>query len=824
MERIYAMPTAKKLISISFLCIFTIAFAGIRSNGADMNKIYSHTKDSLTVNLAAGKLQLTVFDDNIIRVLFYSTQKPPQRPSLIIVGKPRAGVKWNIAEGKNSVAVVTPKLRASVSLSTGAVTFLDTKGGVILSEAPDGGKSLDKAVVLDEEVFQPKQIFKISDAEGLYGLGCYQDNLMNYRGHDLVIAQANTIDTIPFLTSTRGYGILWDNYSESKFHDGPDGMSFWSEVGDAIDYYFVYGPVADSVVAGYRTLTGSAPMFGKWAYGYWQSKERYMSGDELVSVAKEYRSRKLPIDNIVLDWRYWGKYGWNAMKFDEDNFPHMDSTIADLHKLNMHIMISIWPKFEPITEPYKELDSKGLLYPDAANAGSKTYDAYSKEARDIYWRYVKNGLFSKGIDAWWMDATEPEITNADTQEKVMKDVKAIKKTALGTSARYLTPYSLMSAKGVYESQRRDAPDKRVFILTRSSFAGQQHYAAAAWSGDIRATWDIFKKQIPAGINFNMAGNPYWTTDIGAFFVQIYAGGCDNMEYREMYVRWFQFGAFCPLFRSHGTSTPREIWRFGKPGEWSYDALERADNLRYRLMPYIYSLAWQVTDKGYTIMRGLPMDFPNDKNARGITDQFMFGPALLVNPVTRAIYHIEKHKASSKMFTDMGAPVAGKIVVRTDIDTRDVYLPESAEWFDFWTGEKMSSGNIKAPAPIDYIPLYVRAGSIIPMGPFVQYAMEKPADPIELRIYPGADASFTIYEDDGLTYQYEKGKYALIPIKWDDKKQTLTIGARKGSFTGMLKSRAFDIVFVAPGHGVGLPVTKSPDKHVTYSGKEIKIKK
>jgi len=809
--------------TIILTAILFLIVAGTHSAGVPEKRggAYVSGPDELTVNSQVGRMKLQVVTDNIIRVLYVAGDSFPTRKSIVVLDKKRPQVKWYVKEGKESVSIVTGEIQAEVLLNTCAVTFRDLAGNPILGEPAEGGKKLTPAKIEGEEVLNAEQRFRISADEGVYGLGQFQDGVMNYRNHDVVMAQVNTKITVPFLVSTRGYGIYWDNYSLTKFHDGADGMSLWSEAADAVDYYFVYGPSMDAVIAGYRELTGAAPMFGKWAYGYWQSKERYASGKELVDVAAEYRARKLPIDNIVQDWMYWGKYGWSAMKFDEADFPEPEKTIAELHRMNFHIMISIWPKFDASSDIYKEMDSKGRMIKGQGPDAPAYYDAHSDEARDIYWKHVKKGLFSKGIDAWWMDATEPEVFGGRSPEDHAAKMKTLSRTALGSNARYLNTFPLMTTKGVYEHMREDAPEKRVFILTRSAFAGQQRNAAAAWSGDIEGEWGVLRNQISAGLNFSMAGLPYWTTDIGAFFVR-YADGCKNDEYRELYTRWFQFGAFCPIFRSHGTHTPREIWRFGNPGDWAYDSLVTADNLRYRLMPYIYSLAWKVTSGGYTIMRGLPFDFGDDPETRGIDDQFMFGPAFLVNPVTVPMYNKEKLNAVAKMLKETKSEVKAKIITDWKTKSRKVYLPK-AVWHDFWTGARLEGGRrIDAEAPIGIIPLYVRAGSIVPMGPKIQYATEKQADPIELRVYPGADAEFVLYEDENDNYNYEKGVFATIPLKWNDASKTLTIGDRKGGFPGMLKDRTFDIVLVGPNHGVGVEPADKPDKSVKYSGASVSV--
>jgi alpha-D-xyloside xylohydrolase len=556
-------------------------------------------------------------------------------------------------------------------------------------------------------------------------------------------------------------------------------VKWTSEVGDQIDYYVLFGPEMDQIVGAYRDATGQAPMYGKWAYGLWQCKERYKTQQELLDIAEGYRSRGIPLDNIVQDWFYWDPAPWGSHSLDPKRYPDFAGAVAELHdKYKLHVMISVWAKFAPGSANFLELDSKGLLFPKVGE-DARYYDPFSAEGREIYWRQMKEQLFSKGVDAWWLDATEPEIDAG-----AFRDMKS----ALGYAGRYQNAFPLMTTKAVYEGQRQETDAKRVFILTRSVFAGQQRNAATTWSGDITANWDVFRNQIAGGLNFCMSGVPYWCTDIGAFF----GGDNSKPEYRELFTRWFQWGAFCPIFRVHGTGTDKELWRFGPETE---KALVKVDVLRYRLMPYIYSLAWRVTDDGYTMMRGLPMDFRRDPKTASVRDQLMFGPALMMSPVV-------KEKATS----------------------RTVYFPKGVKWFDFWTGQVLKGGrDIVVPAPIDSFPLHVRAGSILPMGPEVQYATEKPADPIELRVYTGADGYFELYEDENDGYGYEKGARAIIPIRWVEKTGRLYIGKRVGSFPGMLAKRTFRVVWVRPGRGTGIAPAK-PDATVEYGGAAVTVRR
>ena len=495
----------------------------------------------------------------------------------------------------------------------------------------ENGREILPAVVLDEKTNHIKQKFILSDAEALYGLGQHQQGNMNFRGKTVDLYQVNMKVSVPMLVSTNGYGIFWDNPSLSKFTDNAQGMELWSEVGDGIDYYFIAGSTIDEVISGYRTLTGQAPMYAKWAYGFFQSKERYKTQDEIVSIVDEFRRRQVPLDVIVQDWYYWEPQPWGSHYMNRERYPDPVKMNRDVHDRNAKIIISVWSKFFPGSTNYSEMDQKGFLLKPISE-GSNYFNPYDPNARALYWRQINDSLFVKGFDGWWQDASEPEV--GDLRKD---DIKKIINNNLGTGARYLNTYPLMTTMAMYEGQRKSTSDKRVYILTRSAFAGQQRNAATTWSGDITASWDMFRKQIPAGLNFCFTGIPYWTTDIGAFGVRV-PGGSGNDMYKELFTRWYEYGAFCPIFRVHGTSTPREIWRFGEPGSWAYDAQLKFNNLRHRLMPYIYSLGWKVTHENYTMMRGLAFDFENDSKVYTIDDQFMFGPSLLVNPVTEPMYH------------------------------------------------------------------------------------------------------------------------------------------------------------------------------------------
>lgn len=583
-------------------------------------------------------------------------------------------------------------------------------------------------------------------------------------------------------------------------------FSFCSEAGQQVDYYFVYGNNMDEVIAGYRNLTGKAPIVPKWALGFWQSRERYKTQDEILSTVDEFRKRKIPIDNIVLDWSYWREAEWGSQDFDEKRFPSPDSMIDVLHKkYNTQIMISVWPKFYEGISTYKEFDKNGWLYKrniadrqrDWIGKGyvSTFYDAFNEKARKAFWDILNKKIYSKGIDAWWMDASEPDIlSNVDPEKRKLQ----MTPTALGSAAEYLNAYPLQNAKGIYEGQRSTDPDKRVFLLTRSGFAGSQRYAAAIWSGDIGSTWHDMKNQISAGVNFSMSGLPYWTMDIGGFVVPAKferPNENDLEEWRELMTRWSQFGAFVPLFRVHGQFPYREIFNTAPENHPAYQSFLYYDKLRYRLLPYIYSLAGAAYHNNYTIMRGLAMDFAKDTAVLNIGDQYMFGPSLLINPVF-------EYKQRS----------------------RPLYLPKSAGWYDFYSGQWYAGGQkIFSDAPYEKMPVFVKAGSIIPFGPELQYTSEKPADTVTLNIYTGADASFNLYEDEGTNYNYEKGAFSIIPLKYNEATKTITLGDRKGSFTGMLQKRIFRISIISPNKAKRLDFDAKCDKEVFYEGEKRTIK-
>lgn len=582
-------------------------------------------------------------------------------------------------------------------------------------------------------------------------------------------------------------------------------FSFLSEAGDQVDYYVVSGKDLDEVIAGYRLLTGKASIVPKWAMGFWQSRERYKTQDEILSTVKIFRERKIPLDNIVLDWSYWKEDQWGSQEFDKERFPAAEKMISDLHdQYNTRLMISVWPKFYEGTEAYNAFAKKGWLYTRNVEDGRKDwigkgykstfYDPFNPEARVGFWNLLNDKLYKKGVDAWWLDATEPDIhSNLSVETR-----KTIFTPSLGSGARYFNAFPLLNAKGIYEGQRKENPNDRVFILTRSAYGGLQRYATVTWSGDISSRWHDMRDQISAGINFSMSGLPYWTMDIGGFSVERRfenAQGEDLKEWREMNTRWYQFGAFTPVFRVHGQFPFREIYNIAPEGHPAYSSMLYYNKLRYRLMPYIYSLAGQAYHQHYTIMRGLVMDFPQDEAVKNIDNQFMFGPSLLINPVS-------EYKATS----------------------REVYLPKGSGWYDLYTGTYLKGGKrITADAPYERMPLFVKEGSILPFGPELQYTSEKPADPIRLYVYTGKDASFNLYEDEGTNYNYEKNAFSNIPINYNEKDKTLTIGQREGSFQGMLQNRTFEIFVVTPRAKRSLSFDSSAKQKLRYSGQKLSVK-
>jgi alpha-D-xyloside xylohydrolase len=880
--------------------------------------------DGPILAVPGGLLKVQVCTDDIVRIAASSDPAFFTRSSLATAPKRCAAPAFAVATLAGETTVTTSKLVVRVDSATGAVTFQDKAGQTILSERSVGGRAITPTKVQGEATHNVQQQWSSDVNESLYGLGQHQQGLFDIKGTDLDLYQHNTEVFIPFLVSSKGYGILWDNTSLTRFGDltypvplpGTTGLyaaagalpgdvraaggsvdwvgnviprvtgdytfrtfstgaiklkvndqvvtddfhqswlpnediarvrltggrpatvrltwtggkedvtlrvlwkepvatqttSLWSQVGDGVDYWFVYGPEIDHVIEGYRLLSGTAPMMPRSAFGLWQSKERYRTAQEVLDVLKGYRGRRAPIDNIVQDWQYWLRDQWGSHAFDPARYPDPAAWVRSIHDTyHAKLMISVWPRFYPGTAHYDELLSTGYLYPANVAEGTRdflghafaVYDAFNPAARRLYWSQVDRSLFSLKVDAWWLDSSEPEAVQgpfSDPAVLVSGTQTHMSPTALGSGARMLNAYPLVNSQAVYEGQRAVAPNQRVFILTRSGYAGQQRYAAATWSGDITSTWTAMKKQIPAGLSFSISGMPYWTLDSGGFavpprFASEKAAPADRAEWAELNVRWFEYSTFLPIMRVHGQSPAREMWQFGGDQGPAYAAMLKFDRLRYRLLPYTYSLAAGVTMRGGTILRALVTDFRTDPVAREVGDQFMFGPALLVSPVTSYLAR-----------------------------TRAVYLPPGVIWYDFWTGVQAAGGQtVVASAPFDAIPIFVRAGSIVPVGPDLQYTSEKPADPLTLYVYAGADGEFVLYEDDGATYDYESGAFSTIALGWNDAKKTLTIGARGGSgFAGMLSKRTFQVIVVSPTRKVGFSFQPAAGKSVTYDGGALAV--
>ena len=761
--------------------------------------------------MCAQGVKIEFFTPSVVHVVKYPGQ-PVTPESKVIIAKPQE-VKLTRKGSTTSSSELTVKLDEK----TGCITFLDAKGKVLLREK--------------SHTFTPlNQTFTLDKGEAIYGLGTIQNGKMNRRGEHKRMEQSNLEDFQNVIQSIKGWGLYWDNYAPTQFDDDARGMSLTSEAGDVIDYYFMYGGSADGVIAQMRFLSGDVPMFPLWTYGFWQSKERYKTAAETESIVDKYRELQVPLDGIIQDWQYWGSnYLWNAMDFLAEDFANGKQLIKNVHQKHAHFMISIWASFGPQTQQFRELNEKGLLMPFETwpqsgishiwpprmdyPSGVKVYDAFSPEARAIYWKYLKK-LYDYGTDAWWMDSTDPDFFNpkeSDYQHPVTG----------GTWRSLRNAFPLETVRGIYQAQRKDDRGKRIFIMTRSSFAGQQHYGSNMWSGDVASSWEMLRNQIPAGLSFTLTGNPNFNTDIGGFFCGSYntkgsGSAPKNPQFQELYVRWMQYGLFCPVFRSHGADAPREIWQFGEPGTPVYQSIKNLIDFRYRLIPYLYSTASQVTNNNFSYMRPLFSDFAADKKVWDMTDEFMFGRSILACPIVEAQYTQEKIVKEDAMTGWDRKEVTGESAAQadwTETKTATKYLPKGANWYDFWTGKLYKGGqNVVLTTRFDQVPMFVRAGSIVPLGPVMQYVGEKPWDNLEIRIYPGADAEFSLYEDEGDGYNYEQGYYSNIIFTWTDRTRTLHISARQGGFKGMILERKFTLV---------LP--DGTTKTIDYNGNQVTVK-
>lgn len=812
------------------------------------------SKDSAVLEENGRRLRVAFVTPSIVRVTYTEGRPFQDRPSRIVTAK-LSYQEFQTRETREDFILSTPALTVEVNKLSGALTYRNGAGALLTREPPRGGKwltpkevyrnifpkdpafafaqGIDGArvvatkydTVFDRMAFEAKLEFLFSENEAIFGLGSHEEGYGNLRGRARELYQQNMKAVVPFLVSTRGYGVLLDCCSLMTFHDDAYGSYWWADAVEELDFYVVQGDSFDEIIRGYHQLTGNAPLLPKWAFGFVQSKERYVNARELLEIVREYRRRRIPLDTIVLDWKSWPNGAeWGQKSFDPIRFPDPEALTAELHSMGAHLMVSIWPIMTGGCA-----DQRELLERDSMLGDQSTYNAFLPEARACYWEQARRGLFSKGIDAWWCDCTEPfeaDWTGAVKPEPHARLAINTQQSKLYLDAAEINAYSLLHSQGIYEGQRGTTQTKRVVNLTRSSYAGQHRYATITWSGDICATWETLRRSIPEGVNFCAAGEPYWTVDAGGFFIGSdpnlwfwrgdYPEGCRGLTdmnalepdpndtgsrdlgFWELYTRWLQYAAFLPIFRSHGTDAAREIWRFGEEGTPFYDAIARCIQLRYELMPYIYSLAAQITLNGRPIVRAVALDFPADPATHGLTNQYLFGPALLVCPVTEPMYYEKQSQ-----------PIYGTA------KSRSVYFPAGCRWFDFRTGALHEGGHaITADAPLETIPLYAREGSILPMTRAMQWVDEMPDAPYEIRVYTGADAEFTLYEDDGDGYGYEQGAFALVKLQWVERLRELTVSARQGSFPRLVKNRHYRIVFFS--------AAGRQTRSVRYSGEELRI--
>lgn len=797
---------------------------------------YQLTVDGVTV-------QLDFLTDGIVHVRKYPEGKiPPQKSYSVVLKTLSADV--TVSRGERTTDFATQgSLLVSLDKASAQLTFKDAQGQVLLRET--GKPSIEPCLhKVDEGKYRVGQTWLLDADEDIYGLGQLRDTAMSWRGREMELWNHNTYIAIPYVSSSKGYGLYWDNAGRSHFKDAVEGMSFTSVVATCVDYYFLYKDGSqDGLMSLVRQLSGQATMFPLWTMGHWQCRERYKTSDELAAVLDKYRELRIPLDGIVQDWQYWGcDSNWNAMRFmnpyyinkvgDEAWAKYLPDDLKKLaadykakgleprlkspeemvdyvHQNNAHLMISIWANFGPWTEPYAKLKEIGALLPFDTwprNKGVLPYDPFNPQARDIYWQYLSH-LYQMGFDAWWTDSTEP-----DHFEKP-GDVDYL--THDGSWHSVKNAFPLMTNGGIYEHQRATKGNtKRSVQMTRSGAFGLQRYGTFSWSGDILASWDEMKNQIPSGLNYTLCGIPFWNTDLGGFFYWEFEQSPKNPAVKELQTRWMQWGTFMPLMRNHCSSPMvSELYEFGSEGDWAYDAMVDAVRLRYRLLPYIYSMAGEVVQQSGMMMRPLVMDFAQDVKARRLNDEYMFGHALLVKPVTESMFTWrDEQKRGHEKYPD----------VKQASSPISVYLPAGSQWYDFYTNQRVEGGRrLLRPCTINDMPVYVRAGSILPFGPEVQYSSEKPWDDLEIRVYPGADARFTLYEDEGDGYNYEKGQFTQIPFLWNETTRTLTIGSRAGKFKGMLNNRTFRIVLVTPQSPAGtrpMPATKT----VQYSGERLEV--
>ena len=820
-----------------------------------------------TIPFENGTLTLTPLQDNAVRIR-YSEGEVKELPEWIYtepVGKVKC--KKTVKGGKTVFRFDD----MTVTAGDGKVEVMDKEGRTIFSAL---SHELENASVQGEPTRKAKLEINSPEDEFLYGLGQFQDGYLNVRGLTRRLTQVNTQISVPFLLSSKGYGILWNNYGLTDFNpadhkvkmdraeakgeeitlnvtstegnrretrrtndfkatidiaedgqyailldvgqkmarrhdmsidgknvinlinawlppttsiivdlkagkheftaelergDNPticyrkvdDRTVFSSPVAECVDYTIFTGD-ADDIIASYRKVTGEVPLMPSWAFGYIHCRERFHSQEELLSTARRFREEQIPIDLIVQDWQYWGRYGWNAMRFDEEHYPDPAKMVSDLHDMDMKLMISVWSKMDPNSEVGKIAQERGHFIPNTT-----WIDFFDEDASSFYWSNFRDRLLKPyGIDAWWQDATEPE--NDDLEGR-----KILKNTVPGEV--YRNVYPVMVSKTIFEGLAKDDPERRPMIFTRSGFSGVQRYGAVLWSGDVGNDWKTLRYQISSGLGFVATGLPWWTYDAGGFFRPY--DQYSNEDYIERMIRWIQVGTFLPMMRVHGYMSNTEPWQYGPEAQ---RIITEQIRLRYRLLPYIYSEASRVTTEGYTLMRPLIFDFPDDKDALKQDNEYMFGQSLLVCPVT------EKGVSQWR-----------------------VYLPENERgWYDFRTGKKYGNGWSEVPVTIEDIPVFAKAGSILPLGPVKQHAAEKSDEPLTINVYPGADACFNLFEDDGLSVD---GSSSTIPFTWDDSSRTLTIGKRQGSFEGMEETRTFNIAVAGT------------EKSIRYDGRKVIVR-
>ena len=728
-------------------------------------------------------LEITVCGDALVHVVARPKETAASAavlPWMLDPAQSCPGEAFQMNQSAELATLTTSRLIVSLSLQEGSLTFKTAKGETLLQEGGMLPRTYRPSPAQTKGLYQIEDRFSPDATEAIYGLGQHQNGLFNYRGSTVELGQNNTDVAIPLLVSSKGYGIFWNtasfSYVDNRF---PVDLLFDSAAADQIDYYFMYSPEMDGIIHQYRSLTGHVPLLPQWAYGFFQSKDKYESQPEVLEVANQYRLRHIPLDAIVQDW-FWWKTDLKGDPEFNSKYTDVPAELKTLHGEHVHAMISVWGMMDASSKNLKEIKRKGLEI-----EGTQVYDPTNPAGRDFFWNQLVGKLFAQGWDAFWLDSSEPEENWPHWGDATLR----FKQLQIGSGLEYTNIFPLEHTQGVEEHWKQTDKEKRVFLLTRSAFAGQQRVGATVWSGDVYSTWWALRHQVPAGLNFALSGYPYWTTDIGGYR-EVFPGAANEPAYQELYARWFEYGAFCPVFRTHGHRDHNELWTYDKV----YPALLAIDKLRYRLLPYVYSLAWRVTNEDYTIQRPLVMDFRDDRSTWEIGDQFLFGPAILVSPV------LKEHAKQ-----------------------RVVYLPAGTNWYDFWTGRRTAGGGeLNREAPVERIPLEVRAGSILPLGPAIEYAGQA-ADPIEVRIFPGADGDFTLYEDEGDSYRYEQGAHTAIPVHWDDASRTVTFGAREGSYKGMAAGHTFNVVVVAAGHGIGGEPTSTPDKTITYTGTKIAAK-